>query len=434
MWTELFAKRPQDIKPGLERVQAALAFMPGLTTQVPGVTVGGTNGKGTTCGFLTQMLHAAGIKAGLYTSPHLNEFRERFYFDGRVLTNAEIKAELDGLKAKLPPAVYDDLSFFEVATLLAWQAFNARGSELNVMEVGLGGRFDATNVGSPIATIITSIGLDHCEFLGHDVATIAMEKSGIMRSARPVFWGGQRAGAPEAGAVIAASAKALKAPLWSLGGVYDAQGGRLQLELPGLPSTTVPLPQAAAAWPAYLVDNFANAAACFYWLLHQRGGGQSMFLSAIRRLDDPTLPRPPSLKARFERRQIAGVGEVLFDVCHNPQGATALAAGLSALYGGRRLPALISILGDKDHGTILDILKKELGSIVLFPAKSERALRREALAPRHQDLPWAPDLPTAWRLASGWLTAQQQGPLVACGSVHAVGEIMAFLEGQRLIS
>jgi dihydrofolate synthase/folylpolyglutamate synthase len=451
LWAALFAKRPQVIKPGLDRVNAALKHVPGLATRVPGIAVGGTNGKGTTSSFLWQLLHAAGVKAGLYTSPHLQEFRERYWFDGRALTDAEVAAELDALRAALPVPVYDETSFFEVATLLAWQAFARLGSEINVMEVGLGGRFDATNAGAPLAAIITSIGLDHCEFLGNDVAGIAREKAGIMRPGAPVFWGGARAGEPAAAAALAECAAALAAPLWSLGREYDltrgspscpaAPGGvgHLHLQLPGTESLTVDLPRVAAPWPQYLVDNLAKAVACFHWLMHQPVAApwrarqhsstpSQMTARAVAALDGP-VPRPPSLTARFERREVHRAGErpvtVILDVCHNPQGAAALAAGLAAKFGGQRVAGLVSILGDKDHGAILDTLRRSMDPIVLFPATSERALRRDALAPRHQNLIWAPSLPAAWRLVTA---AAADGLVVACGSVLAVGEILTFLD------
>lgn len=410
---ELFAKRPRVIKPGLARVRAGVEALAGkldLGLDTPSVIVGGTNGKGSTSGFLYQLLAASGERVGLFTSPHLVSFCERIRVaDGLPLDDATLVDALARLKGALPPALYDELSFFEVNALLAWQVFRERGTTVNVLEVGLGGRWDATNAAEPELAVITSIGLDHQEYLGHTLEAIAREKAGIMRAGKPVLWGGGEDAAPEAERAIRAEAQRLGARLVTLDDPSVA--------LPELAT----LPVRAAAWPSYLARNLRLAATAFVLL------GRGDRALALARFAAGDVPSAPSLVGRFQRLDAAPPGEapraLLLDVCHNPHGSRAFARGLRAVYGDRRLPALVSVFGDKDCDGILDELRTVLGEIILYPQHAERAWRREQLATRHHDLAWRPDLASAWQAARR-LPGE---PLVCCGSVHGIGELLVFL-------
>lgn len=407
----LFAKRPQVIKPGLERIRAAaealraedpLAFGP----PTPFVIVAGTNGKGSTSGFLWQLLAATGRKVGLYTSPHLVDFAERMQITSERVTIDDVLVELDDLETRIPAKIYEPMSFFELTTLAAMRLFARHKTTLNVYEVGLGGRWDATNVIDPdygelVCSVITSIGIDHVEFLGDTVEKIAAEKAGVMRRGKPVFWGGTASSAAEADAVIRAEADRIGAPLRTFGSI-DAEP----------PSVW---PKRLERAPSYLQRNFALALAAY-----------RMITGSARipeRFDDPSLPMPPSLAGRFQRAQVEG-SEVLFDVCHNVDGARVFVRGLEESGYARRgkLPALVSILADKKCDDVLDVLRTALGPILLFPLNTERTWSKASLAPRHHDLPWAASFSEAFAQQRAFAAAEH--PLVICGSVSGVGEVL----------
>jgi folylpolyglutamate synthase/dihydrofolate synthase len=169
--------------------------------------VAGTNGKGTTSGMIWRLLSAAGFKVGLFTSPHLSEFRERITVSGHDVTNTLLVESITRIRKQLKPELWADLTFFEINTLLAFMVFEQLETEINVLEVGLGGRLDCVNVYDPDVAVITSIGLDHMEFLGDSLTLIAREKAGIMREGRPVIWCAEQWAEPEADVAITAVAK-----------------------------------------------------------------------------------------------------------------------------------------------------------------------------------------------------------------------------------
>ncbi len=423
----LYAKRPQVIKPGLERIRAALPAMDPAALATPCVLIAGTNGKGTTTGYLFQMLAAGGVPTGIFTSPHLYEFCERIQVDALPrIDDAALVGELARLRARIPAPVYEAMSFFEVSTLLGLAAFAARGTRVNLLEVGLGGRFDSTNAVEPVLSIIASIGLDHQQYLGDTIAGIAREKAGIMRPRVPVVLGAPGTLEAEAERALLDEAARLGAPVFRAGvhSRFSADGARLAVTVPGLPPAEAALPPVWRDFPAFLRDNLAKAAIA-YWIL---GHEQRLAPDLARAFDAGRLARtarPPSLRARFERTQARG-RELLLDVCHNVQGARAFVealAPLRAAAGGARLPALVSILADKDFDAVLDVLRTALAPVHLFPLDGERSWSRGLLAARHADLPWFDTLAGAWDAAAAAPTV----PLVACGSVHGLGQVLRFL-------
>lgn len=409
----LYQKRPPRImKPGLKRLLAAieaLRHQVDLGLDTPCVIIGGTNGKGSTSGFLYQLLAASGIRTGLFTSPHLINFSERIRVsDDRRLDDQDVVDALRRLSAALPAALYDELSFFEINTLLAWQIFRERDTEFNVLEVGLGGRLDTTNAAEPELSVITSIGLDHQEYLGDTITAIAREKAGIMRPGKLVLWGGEVG--DEAHRTLCQEAQRIGARLVALSDIDDPS---LSLR----PQTEHEL----TSWPDYLARNLRLAATAFDFL------GRGDRAQAWARFAAGDVPKAPSLVGRFHRIKAAPPPQLpralLLDVCHNPHGARAFAKAVRRIYGERRLPALISIFGDKDCDGILDELRPVLGRIVLYPQTAERAWRHDQLAPRHQDLLWRPNLRSAW----DEFRDDPAAPLVCCGSVHGIGELLEFL-------
>src|SRR5579884_1702855 len=211
-------------------MRAALALRGHPERRFPALHIAGTNGKGSTAAMLEAILRAAGWRTGLYTSPHLVDFAERIRAGGRTIPHATVVALVAELRRAVEAADLA-LTHFEFATLLAFEWFVAIGVEAAVVEVGLGGRLDATNVIHPLATAITSIALDHEEFLGTDLAAIAREKAGIVKPGVPLAVGP----VPAAAAVIDAQAAAAGAPVARVGvdGVLAEAAGGLVFTGPG---------------------------------------------------------------------------------------------------------------------------------------------------------------------------------------------------------
>ena len=185
----LYALDGKGIKPGLKRIMEFLNRIGNPQKQLTAIHVAGTNGKGSTCAMLASVLSAAGLKVGLYTSPHLVHFNERIRIKGKKISDAEIVKFLD----KYQPVIEDiDSTFFETTTVLAFEYFHKNAVDIAILETGLGGRFDATNVITPLLSVITPIGKDHEEFLGNTLAKIVMEKAGIIKPGIPVISAKQR--------------------------------------------------------------------------------------------------------------------------------------------------------------------------------------------------------------------------------------------------
>ena len=425
---DLFAKRPGVIKPGLARMVAALAHLgpDRLLGVAPAVLVAGTNGKGTTAACLWRLLRASGRRPGLFSSPHLVHFGERIRVGDVRFSDRELVAALRQLASDLPAPIYDALSFFEVNTLLALQLMRQEASDLDILEVGLGGRFDATNVARPRLSLITTIGLDHQEYLGATTAAIAGEKAGIMRPGVPVLWGGLSGADQAADRVIRQRSQELGAPLLEAGkhwGEAEAQGGGLELWFaePGGAGVRAAAPESYRQWPGYLRRNFLMAAAATVQLV-----GGAALERALAGFD--LVPKAPCETGRFDLRRVRGPDgtsrQVLLDVCHNVAGAEALVAGLreTGLAHGRTLPALVSILADKDCDGILDRLGSALGPMRRFGATGERAWSADRVASRHAHLPYDATFNDAWaRLGAG------AEPVVICGSVHGIGAVLSAL-------
>lgn len=428
---QLFAKRPDVMKSGRERMFRALARADafggsdpfGLT--VPSVLVGGTNGKGSTSGFLYQLLAASGQRVGLYTSPHLVEFCERIQVSDCYLDDGMLMSGLRALERGLGDTLCLDLSFFELTTLLALRAFRELGVDIKVLEIGLGGRLDACNAVNPSLSIITSIGRDHTEILGNTLAAIASEKAGIMRPGVPLIWAGGRDG--EAASTLAAIAAGQGTPLWSLDELISVEGQQLALKVPGRARASLPLPPAWPWWPEFLRRNFSAAAAALAYLREP-----GAIARAGRALLAEELPSAPSLQGRFQFLHAAPLGEpprpLLVDVCHNQDGARVLLDALRArgLGGsGAKLPAIISMFKDKDCAAVLDTLRAVVDPLVFYRQDAARSWSHADLPVRHQDVPWADNVAQAWRYATARLAPESL--LLACGSVHGIGELMAFL-------
>ena len=215
----LYGLQKHGIKPGLETIQALLDGLGHPERRYPSLHIGGTNGKGSTAAMVASVLQAAGYRVGLYTSPHLVDFRERIQVNGDMISEERVAALTDRIRTAY--GVPCEPTFFEFTTAMAFQCFAEAGIDIAVIEVGLGGRFDATNILLPLATAITNVALDHQEYLGETVGAIACEKAGIIKAGVALVAGRL---SNEAAAVIARVADERNARVRRLGSDFNTHG------------------------------------------------------------------------------------------------------------------------------------------------------------------------------------------------------------------
>jgi dihydrofolate synthase/folylpolyglutamate synthase len=357
---------------GLDRMQAALARLGHPERRLGRVVhVGGTNGKGSTAAMIAAMLRAAGRRVGLYTSPHLSRVTERIRIDG-VEIGREAFAE------RYERAGVDGMTFFEQLTVVALSTFAAEGVDATVLEVGLGGRLDATNVVDAEVAVVTGVALDHEEVLGSDVATIAREKAGIWKPGRI--------------AVIGAGADPV------LEEVARAVGARVVLAAADVP------------WPVALPGS------------HQRRNA-ACAVAAATALGLPEAAQRAGLEAVTWPGRLETIGDVLLDAAHNPDGARALAAFLA----GRRFTAVVGISADKDAAGVLGPVAPLAERLVCTEAPSARALPASVLGAAAERLaPGRVAVEPSWPVA----LARAGRPAVVFGSLFLVGAVRAALLGE----
>lgn len=397
------------MRPGLQRVRALLTALGEPQRRFDSVLVGGTNGKGSTAWLLAHMLGADGRRTALFTSPHLTHFAERFVVAGAPVSPAALENALTRVR---PHAEALEATFFEVVTALACELFAAAGVEVAVMEVGLGGRLDATNALEPLLSVITNVDLDHTEVLGETVAAIAREKAGILRPGHPAVTG--------TSAEVWPQLDAAGADLWALGREWDfervpGETQALTLRLPG-----GELRLHTRLLGAHGAHNAALAAAAAARL----GVGEE----AIRR--GAAGEGPPGRLQRWPWRG----GELLLDGAHNPAGVAALLAALRELRWPPG-PLLFGAMADKDLGGMVAQLaaaqrEHTLGEVwVTGPQRAPRAAPPGELAERFAALGVAARVFP--HPAAALAALPPGGRAVVCGSLYLLGEVLPLLQGER---
>lgn len=409
----LFARTTGVWRLGLERVGEFLRRSGDPHRTYPVFHVAGTNGKGSVVTTLDALLRHAGYRVGRYTSPHLVDFRERIVVDGVPMPPSEIVRWLD---EKAPLVEELGATFFEVTTAMAFDWFARAGVDVAVIEVGLGGRLDATNVVSPVCAGVTSIGIDHQEFLGDTLTQVALEKAGIYKPGAAAVVGDAqllvsetlRQAALGAGAspVIAAGQD------WTVSDVSVAADGT-RFTLHGLFEEPRRLHTALVG--TYQAENASTALA----MLHAAG---EPWAGALRAVDDvlPTI----RLAGRFQR-----VGNWIFDVAHNPDGAHTIGQTLALAPVPRPLLALVTVLRDKDWRGILRELAPAVDGFVISDSPTAPASRRwdaneaaEYARTLGRPVYLSPDFDAAMALA-----VREAATVLATGSFHTVGDVMERL-------
>ncbi|MGH9316746.1 MAG: bifunctional folylpolyglutamate synthase/dihydrofolate synthase [Thermoanaerobaculia bacterium] len=409
---------PRGMKLGLAAIGSVCERLAHPERRVPSVLVAGTNGKGSTAATLASIAAASGVRAGLYTSPHLIHVTERIRVEGDDITEEELDVALARVFAAADAAPQVPLTYFEAFTAAAFAVFAERRLELSVLEVGLGGRLDATNVAPACLSVVTSIGLDHTEELGSSLPAIAREKAGIFRSGRPALGLAATAEAVEAlresaeatGAIWHDAAREISVSGCEVGlagtrFTLETRQRRLQL--------STPLPGEHQAWNAALAVRSAE-----------------LLAEPRLSLDASSLARGVAAvrwPGRLERFQARG-RTVLLDGCHNPEGAQALGRFLEEAGLEGKCTLLFGAMVDKDVEEIARLLFPKAGSVRLVAAPSARAATPAELLRRVS--PVRPDALPGGDLKSelGKLLAQENAaPIIVAGSLYLVGEARALL-------
>jgi dihydrofolate synthase/folylpolyglutamate synthase len=411
----LYALQKHGIKLGLETMQVLLDRIGNPHRSLRVLHIGGTNGKGSTAAMVASVLQHSGRRVGLYTSPHLVEFRERIRVNGCMITENQV----EGLIARLRAALKEDLepTFFEMTTALAFLHFTDMEVDVAVLEVGLGGRFDATNVvEQPLASAITTIGLDHQEYLGHTEEAIAFEKGGIIKPFVPVV-------KQETEQVLRRIARDRSAPLWQLGRDFAVDENRPQgLTYRGVSRVYEDLSCGLAGRHQW--DN----AACALALL-EAAGRSGIEANEIAVRDGL---RTVSWEGRLE--SIDEYPKVVLDGAHNPAAAQALAVYLkdfSVSHPSSRIILVWGMMRDKDRGGFIAPLLPFVSEIVLTQATLARsATVQELRATLHE---WhGPVLEAALPMEAMTVAKRRALPhdlICIAGSLMLLGEIKAAVRG-----
>lgn len=352
-------------KPGLERITTLCAALGNPQEGMRFIHVAGTNGKGSFCAMTAAILRCAGYKVGLFTSPYIKTFNERMMIDGEMIGEQEL-ADLTAFVRPIADAMADKPTEFELITAIALLYFRRHDCDVVVLEAGMGGRLDSTNViREPLLSVITGIALDHTAFLGDTVEKIAAEKAGIIKDARPVLYGGEDAAARR---VIADTA--------------DKRGSAFyEVDYTALTVTRADLSGATFDFGAYK-----------HVKLNLLGTYQprnaAVVLTAVELLREQGLVIPDSAvreglatvswRGRFELLSVDP--PIIFDGAHNAQGITAAVDGIHHYFGGQRVYVMTGVLQDKDYHAIARTLATVAERAFVLTPDNPRALAGEEYA------------------------------------------------------
>ena len=405
----LYARTTGVWRLGLERVEAFLQSLDNPHRRIRTIHVAGTNGKGSVCATLEAVLRAKGLRTAVYTSPHLVDFRERFLIDGVPVAPERIVEFVD----KWTPEVERlGATFFEATTAMAFEFFAEANVDVAVIETGLGGRLDATNVITPLVAGVATIGIDHVEYLGATLEEIAFEKAGIFKRGVPAVVGDPD---PAIRELLASHARTHGAAPIRV--IYD-EGGLTDVRIGAL-GTTFSLGKRSFTTPLLGAHQAANSAVAIA-MLESLPAGLAPSESELQ-AGMPYVRLP----GRFQR-----VGKYLFDVAHNPAGAAVLASTLSKIAPPKPIVAVLSVLSDKDWRGIMDALAPAVERFILTNAPTAPPSRA-----------WTIPEPLNYARERGWDAevirdfdralvrgASDGATVLITGSFHTVGDAMARLE------
>ena len=411
------AQHPATIALGLDRVREVAQrmslgdrFHPSSSKNLSPavVTVGGTNGKGSTCAFLERILLEAGYRVGLYTSPHLLRYNERVRLKGEEASDDVLVRTFERVEAARGAT---PLTYFEFGTLAALDVFAEAGVEVAILEVGLGGRLDAVNIVDADVAAVVSVDLDHQSWLGADRESIAFEKAGIFRPGRPAIFGDH-----DPPRRLVEHAQAIGAELRLLGRDFRYEAHERQWDFIGRKGArrALPMPALRGRWQ---LKNASVALAA----LDELAGRLPVSAGEVKR--GLTLVRLP---ARLQ--VLPGRPSVVMDVAHNPHAARALADGLGDMGYYESTIAVFAMLADKDIGGVVDAMRDRVDRWFVSAADADRAASADAVAQVLADRGLSSKTRTFATVAAALAAARREaGPndrIIVFGSFHTVAEAL----------
>ncbi|MDX5409076.1 MAG: bifunctional tetrahydrofolate synthase/dihydrofolate synthase [Thauera sp.] len=422
-WLSLLEQRHgQRIALGLDRVAAVRERM-AVDCDAVIITVGGTNGKGSCCAMLEAILLAAGYRVGCYTSPHLLQYNERVRIDGREASDAQLVAGFAAVEAARGDA---PLTYFEHGTLAAWHVFAAARPDVIVLEVGLGGRLDAVNVFDADCALVTSVAMDHMEYLGDTREAIGREKAGIFRAGCPAVCGD-----PQPPASLVEHAAEVGAELWVSGRDFGFGGDRQQWgywRYTEPPSQGSLVKRGGLAYPAL------------------RGANQLLNASAVITVLECLRSRIPvsmqhvrqglmlvEVPGRFQ--VLPGRPSIVLDVAHNPQAAGVLADNLGNMGFYPETWAVVGMLNDKDAAGVAALMAGRVDHWLLADLPGPRGLAAAALAPVVRAASGKDDVRCFASPVEAFVAAQKEATegdrIVVFGSFLTVADVLAAIKAAR---
>lgn len=377
---QLAARRRFGMKLGLDTIHELLTRLGSPERKLRAIHVAGTNGKGAVCAILDAALREVGERIGRYTSPHLVSLNERYFVNGRIVDDATLEVFAN----KVNEAIVEldcEVTFFEALTAIAFLLYSEMDMDRVILECGLGGRLDATNVCKPEICIITKIGLDHCEWLGDTVEKVAMEKAGIIKSGVPIVLGNNATSVRE---LIEARAREVGAPFYYAPEMTD------ETEIPS----------------DFALDGKFN---------------RENAITALAALKVLGI-RTSSLKSVVWPGRLQRVGNFIIDGAHNPPAASALYDALQ----GRKYNLIAGFCGDKDVDAVLTILAPLINQAFAVKTNNQRSLSAEDTAKKMCD--HGIDARSVASLSEA-ISLSGDMPTLICGSLFLAGEALVRLGG-----
>lgn len=414
---ELFSMTVIGIKPGLERIEQLCDAMDNPQTRYPIVHVAGTNGKGSTSAMVASILQAAGYKTGLYTSPHIQRFNERIRINGEMIPDEDLARLARPLMDAAKPV---EGSFFEVTTALAFQWFAEKRVDIAIIETGLGGRLDATNIVHPLVTVITSVDIDHTEYLGTSLISIAKEKAGIMKGAAPCVIGETLA---ELRPVFDAEASKLHVDAIYAHDIVHVEVDKCHDDM------TMTISVIDQAFRQYYTSDLCGA--------HQAGNIATV-LATIPILQDVYFIDEGNIRTGLRNvRASTGLNgriellraepPTVLDVAHNPAGIEALANTLRACgYADNTWNVVFGVMADKDASAMLRALSVVTDTLHVCAPAVERALQVTTLESIAEHIGFN-SIVAHSSVGEATRAAMAEGATIICGSFHVADEALTAM-------
>lgn len=410
---------PSGKKEGLTNMRAVMARLGNPQDRLAMVHVAGTNGKGSTCAMLSRTLREAGYKTGLYTSPYIERYNERIRIDGRPIAGEKLAELVEQVWPVIEDCRKEGLCIteFELGTVLAFLAFAKEKVDIAIIEVGLGGRLDPTNIISPLVSVITNVGMDHMHFLGHTIGEIAMEKAGIMKPDTPVVLGWQETDVRD---TLLDAAKALDIPVIEPQAANVRQQARSVAFDAKLPDGTIKDLNLSLIG-RHQADNAAAALGALYAL--KARGYDRITESAIR----------SAFMDVYWPGRLEFFGNVLLDGAHNEPGVKALGAYMDAWLEKEKTILLTGMMEDKDIACMTAMLAPRAACVVATQPQVPRAMAADKLADvfSGQGAKAQAVADPKAALAHARALAGEEGTVLCAGSLYLIGEIRTLLRQEK---